>query len=233
MARSKVLLIPGHLCDARMWAGQVGALAAYADAATVTLPAFDSISEFAASALAQHGGRLSVVGFSLGGYVAMEMVRQSPDRIERLALLDTLGHPETAQQTERRKANFSRVDAGQYEQVRAEFTEALIGPVLRSDEKLCRVLREMVNDHSTDVYRAQQCAMMRRPDVRDDLKRIRCHTIVVCGEDDVVTPPRANREIAASIPGACYIPVAGAGHMTPMEQPVAISSLLRYWVQQP
>jgi pimeloyl-ACP methyl ester carboxylesterase len=89
----------------------------------------------------------------------------------------------------------------------------------------------MTADHPKEVFLAQQQAMMNRPDVREDLGRIRCHTVVVCGEQDMVTPPQASQAIAAAIPRASYVPIPHSGHMVTLEQPVAVSSLLRYWLQ--
>lgn len=232
-AREPLLLIPGHLCDARMWRQVLPALASQADVRVLTPGARDSIAALADDILAVAPARFALCGFSLGGYIALELMRRVPARITRLALLDTSARPDTPARTAARRTGIDAVERGKFSLVVDAFVEMVSGPVLRQDPTLTAELRAMMRSPDPALYIAQQQAMIARPDARPGLAAIDCPTLVAWGEQDVTTPVDGHHEMAALIPGALATGIANAAHMAPMEQPEAVAALLTLWLQFP
>jgi pimeloyl-ACP methyl ester carboxylesterase len=233
MARIPVLALPGVLCDERLWRGAATALADVADFTIVTTTTHDSVIALAAAAVARMSvGRFALAGFSLGGYVALEIMRAAPDRVTALALVDTGARSDPPQSSEWRRraiayARHSRVDR---DAVYAEFLGRLVHPSRRDDEALTTLLRAMADATGTDAFVRQQTAAMHRPDSLPTLATIACPTLVVCGEADQVTPPEWSEEMAAGIAGSELVKIDGAGHMAPLEKPGALHAALRAWL---
>ena len=231
--REALLLIPGHLCNAQMWRHQVAGLADVADVRVATPGARESLAALADDVLAAAPERFALVGFSLGGYIALEIMRRTPDRVSRLALLDTTARPDTPERSASRRSGIAAVERGKFDLVVAAFVEAVSGPVVRDSPALARELRAMMASTGEAAYIAQQRAMIARPDARSGLAVIRCPTLVAWGAEDETTPAEGHLEIAAAIPGAFATAIERAAHMTPMEQPEAVTALLRIWLQLP
>jgi pimeloyl-ACP methyl ester carboxylesterase len=224
-----LLLLPGLLCDARLWRDQAAALTE-ARCIVPDLAHDESIAAMAARALrAAPDGPLAVCGLSMGGYVAMEIMRQAAPRVTRLALFDTSARPDTEQQTRRRRALLALSESGMFRGVTPRLLPQLIHPD-RIATPLGAEVMAMAERVGRPAFHRQQRAIMHRVDSRPDLPRIAVPTLVAVGEHDILTPPELAEEMAAAIPGARLARIPGAAHLPPMETPEAVTTLLRDWL---
>jgi len=223
-----LLLLPGLLCDARLWRDQAAALAPLARPVVADLTRDDRIEAMAARALAAVEGPVAVAGLSMGGYVALEVMRQAPGRVTRLALLDTSARPDTPEQTRRRRGLLSLARTGQFRGVTPRLLPQLIHPS-RLGTPLAEEVMEMAERIGKDAFLRQQEAIMHRVDSRPHLARIAVPTLVGVGAEDALTPPALAEEMAAMIPGARLRRFADAGHLPTMETPEAVTAAMAAW----
>lgn len=229
MHRQTLLLLPGLLCDARLWRDQVAALAPLARAVVADLTLDDRVEAMAARAVAAIEGPFALAGLSMGGYVALEVMRQAPERVTRLALLDTSARPDTPEQTRRRRGLISLSRSGRFRGVTPRLLPQLIHPA-RLDGPLAAEVMAMAERVGQDAFLRQQAAIMHRPDSRPGLGRIAVPTLVGVGAEDALTPPPLAAELAAMIPGARLRHFADAGHLPTMETPEAVNAALAAWL---
>ena len=225
-----LVLVPGLLCSARLYAPQIAALWP-SGAITVANHRRDStMAAIASSILADAPPRFALAGLSMGGYIAFAMLSLAPERILKLALLDTSARPDTAEQTIGRKNFIAMAEAGRL----GEVVETLIPRFLHrdrsNDEALKQVVRDMAADTGMEAFVHQQKAIMGRADSRPLLTKIRCPTLVLVGEGDVLTPPELSKEICAGIPGARLIVVPDCGHLSTLEKPHNVNEALAGWL---
>lgn len=224
-----LLLLPGLLCDTRLWRDQAAALAPLARPVVADLTQDDRIEAMAARAIAAVPGRFALAGLSMGGYVALEIMRQAPERVSRLALFDTSARPDTAEQTRRRRGLISLSRAGQFRGVTPRLLPQLIHPS-RLEGPLAAEVMAMAERVGQQAFLRQQAAIMHRPDSRPDLPRIAVPTLVGVGDGDALTPPDLAAEMAALIPGARLRHFADAGHLPTMETPEAVTAEMAAWL---
>lgn len=230
MTRPHLLLLPGFLCDARLWQHQAAALAATAHVTVADLGDEDSIAAMASAVLAQApADAFALAGFSLGGYVALEILRQAPQRVLALALLDTSARPDTDENTEARLQSI-RLATVDFPAVIEGLLPKLLHPAHLDDPSLLEVIRAMANSQGAQVCIDQQRAMIGRVDSRPDLYRIACPTLVLCGSDDAITPPEVHREMADAIAGAQLTIIENCGHLSPLEQADEVCAQLQRWL---
>lgn len=230
MTRPHLLLLPGLLCDARLWQYQAAALAASAHVSVADLGDEDSIAAMASAVLAEApADEFALAGCSLGGYVALEILRQAPQRVLALALLDTSARPDTDENSEARLQSI-RLATVDFPAVIEGLLPKLLHPAHLDDPSLLEVIRAMANSQGAQVCIDQQRAMIGRVDSRPDLYRIACPTLVLCGSDDAITPPEVHREMADAIAGAQLTIIENCGHLSPLEQPDAVSKELEHWL---
>jgi pimeloyl-ACP methyl ester carboxylesterase len=167
----------------------------------------------------------------MGGYIAFEIMRQAPQRVLKLALMDTGARPETAEQTARRQGPMAMARAGKLIEVADESFVFFVHPNRHGDVALRDTVRAMAEETGVEAFLRQQQAIMRRPDSRPTLAAIRCPTLMLVGEQDEGTPPELAREIAAAIPGARLVIVPDSGHLSTIEQPQAVTKALVEWLQ--
>ena len=229
MPRIPLLLLPGLLCDARLWRDQATGLADRADPVVADLTLDPGVGEMAARALAMVEGRFALAGLSMGGYVALEVMRRAPDRVERLALFDTSARPDTPEQSRQRRGLMAMTRQGRFKGV----TPRLLPRLLHARNlggPLAEAVMAMAERVGRDAFLRQQAAILGRPDSRGDLPGIAVPTLVAVGEADVLTPPDLARELAAAIPGAVLHVLPGCGHLPSMEEPEAVTALLHAWL---
>ena len=229
MQPTTLLLLPGLLCDGRLWRDQVAALGPLARAVVADLTQDDRVEAMAARALASVEGRFALAGLSMGGYVALEVMRQAPERVERLCLLDTSARADTEEQTRRRRGLLSLARTGQFRGVTPRLLPQLIHPS-RLETPLAAEVMAMAERIGKDAFLRQQEAIMHRPDSRPGLARIAVPTLVGVGAEDALTPPALAAEMAALIPGARLRHFADAGHLPTMETPEAVNAALAAWL---
>ena len=233
-AKEALLLLPGLLCDATVWRHQLAALSDdYAVKAADGLVG-DSISAMAAKLLDQAPPRLSVAGHSMGARVALEMIRMAPERIDRLALLDTGVHPVREGEPARRQI---LVDLAFRDGMRA-LAEQWLPPMVHAPNfaagsELRRALFAMVERMSPELHCDQIHALLTRPPAESVLSAIQCPTLIGVGEFDAWSPLEAHREMKNRIANARLVVFTDSGHMAPMEAPGAVTEALRDWMRSP
>ena len=227
--RPPLLLLPGFLCDEDLWRDQLTGLAGVADGRVADLGHGDSIAALARQVLATAPPRFALAGFSFGGYVAQEIARQAPQRIERLALLDTSFHADTPERiAQRRAANKSVSLPGEFRGMTEQLLPSFIAAERLHDVALVQRINAMTLRQGREVFVRQNA--MRREDGAAVLRGLACPVLVLCGRHDVLTPPALHREMAALMPQAGLVVVEDSGHMSPMEQPAAVTLAMRQWL---
>jgi pimeloyl-ACP methyl ester carboxylesterase len=166
----------------------------------------------------------------MGGYNALTMLRRAPERVRRLALLDTSARPETPEQTERRKPQIALAQAGRFAEVPALQFPIFVHRDRQNDDALRARVRLMAEETGAEAFLRQQRAIMTRPDVRPLLAAIKCPTLVLVGDGDELTPPALAQEIAAGIAGSRLVVVPDCGHLSTMERPDAVNRALIEWM---
>ncbi len=183
-----LFLLPGLLCDEALWRPQVEGLADIADPVVADLGQDDSAAAMARRALAAAPPEFALAGLSMGGYVAQEIMRQAPERVLRLALLDTNARADTPEQTARRRGLIELSEKGEFKGVTPRLLPLLVHPARTEDGPLTEIILGMAEHIGKDGFLRQQKAIMARPDGREDLRRIRCPSLVLCGRQDALTP---------------------------------------------
>ena len=210
-----LILVPGLLCTADLWAHQIAHLGDVAvPMVTAEHARHDSLGAIAAAILGAAPHRFALAGLSMGGYIALEIMRQAPERVAKLALLDTSARADTAEQMARRQELLAQASIGQFKGVTPRLLPFLLHPDRLQDKALVNRVLQMAADIGKEGLFRQQRATMARPDSRDDLARIACPTLVLCGDGDRLTPPERAEEIAAGIAGARLVLIAACGHLS-------------------
>lgn len=225
-----LVLLPGLLNDHRLWAHQRVALA---DLAAITVPDLtrdDSIAALADRVLSEAPPRFALAGLSMGGYVAMEIMRRAPERVERLALVDTTARPDTPEQTQRRRDALAVAQAGGFDKIMPTMLPVLVHPDNLGRDEVAGVAKDMARAVGREAFARQQNAIMNRPDSRPGLPAIACPTLVLVGREDGATPVDRAEEMAGLIPGARLVVIEQCGHLSALEQPEAVSAALRAWL---
>ncbi|HLL10078.1 MAG TPA: alpha/beta fold hydrolase [Rubrivivax sp.] len=228
-----LLLLPGLACDARLFAGQLPALAQHHRVHVSDVHyRCPGLPEMAAALLAEQAGSHILVGCSMGGMLALEILRQAPDRVQAVALLGSSARGDTAELIRLRSQACELFAAGRMAEVLRANLLFAFHPANQGRQALVGDYLAMIERAGAEQLIRQNRAVMARPDSRPLLPQIRCPLLVVCGEADGLTPPEHSREIAEAAVGAELHIVAGAGHMLTMEEPAAVTALLLDWLQR-
>ncbi|SUS07073.1 Alpha/beta hydrolase [uncultured Defluviicoccus sp.] len=230
-SRPPLILLPGLLCDGVLWQHQSQALADIADVSVADLTSQETIGAMASQVLAEAPEQFALAGLSMGGYVALEIIRQAPERVARLALLDTNARADRPQQSADRWALIGLARSGEFKGVTRRLLPLLVHRERVNDEPLANAIFAMAERVGRDAFIRQQRAIMGRPDSRRDLGLIHCPTVVLCGRQDLLTPLAMATEMAEKIPRAVLVAIEECGHLAALEQPQAVSAVLRYWLQ--
>ncbi len=227
-----LVLLPGLLCDEGLWAHQRRHLADVTVASVPDLTGHDGVGDLARHVLAGAPPRFALAGLSMGGYVAFEIMRQAPERVAKLCLVDTTARPDTDEQQERRRALVKLAQTGKFKGVTPRLLPLLIHPDRMEDDAVAGEVMRMAERVGRDAFCRQQNAILNRPDSRPDLPRIQCPTLVITGREDQLTPPDRGQEMADGIADAKFALVEHCGHLAPLEQPAATTALMRMWLTQ-
>jgi pimeloyl-ACP methyl ester carboxylesterase len=221
-----VVLIPGLLCSARLYAEQVPQLWRLGPVTIADHTRDDSMRAIALRILAAAPPRFALVGLSMGGYLGFEILRQAPERIVKLVLLDTSARPDTSEQSAMRRAQIELAKGGRLAEVVDASIPRLVLPKHRSDPLLRQVLHRMAAEVGVEAFVRQQHANIGRPDSRPGLGAIRCPTLVLVGDGDEITPLDRAAEIASGIGGARLVAIPESGHSSTIEQPEFVTQAL-------
>lgn len=230
MATRNLILLPGLLCDQALWAHQVKSLADTVQVTVADLSQDDNIAAMAERTLAKAPRTFALAGLSMGGYVAQEIMRQAPERVERLALFDTTARADTAEKAQTRRDLIRLADLGKFKGVTPRLLPTLIHPARIEDPAVADVVLAMAVRIGQEAFKRQQNAILSRKDGRADLEAIRVPTLIACGREDIVTPVALHEEMAAAITGSRLVVIEDCGHLAPLERPYAVSALMRYWL---
>lgn len=220
------VLVPGLLCTPRLYQEQIPALWRLGAVTVADHTRDDGMSGIALRVLSAAPERFALVGLSMGGYVALEIMRQASERVVKLALLDTTARPDAAEQTEARQRQIELAQNGRFSEIARLLFPRFVAAARHSDRALEAIVRKMADDTGADAFVRQQTAIMKRADSRPNLGAIACPTLVVVGEQDTLTPPDRAAEMAAAIPGAREVVVPECGHLCTLEQPEALTRAL-------
>jgi pimeloyl-ACP methyl ester carboxylesterase len=221
-----ILFIAGLLCSPRLYGNQIPALWHFGPITVADHTRDDAMDAIARRILSMAPPSFVLVGLSMGGYIALELLRQVPDRVLKLALLDTTARPDTHEQSERRRARIDLAQHGRYPEIPDLLFPLLVHPSRRDDEGLRQTCCLMAAETGSEAFVRQERAIMTRPDSRPGLGSISCPTLVLVGDSDQVTPPDHAAEIAAAIPGAQLVVLRECGHLSTLEQPDRVTRLL-------
>jgi pimeloyl-ACP methyl ester carboxylesterase len=224
------VLIPGLACTSDLFALQLAALWPGGAVMVASTLEGGTMPEIARAILAQAPPRFALAGLSMGGYVSLEIMRQAPERVARLALLDTSARPDEPEQTETRRVLMARARGGELEAVLTETAPRLLHPDHRDDPVLIGIQKQMGQSVGVEAYCRQQEAIIGRADSRPHLANIGVPTMALVGDEDGVTPPDRAKELADAIQGASLMIIRNAGHLSTLEQPTAVNHALTEWL---
>jgi pimeloyl-ACP methyl ester carboxylesterase len=228
--RETLLLLPGLLCDSYTFAAQRDALSSEINVVVPLFWGLDRLEDMAALALDSATGKLAVLGFSMGGRVAMEMWRQAPDRIARIGLMDTGTHAVRPGEPEKRQELIDLAYREGMAALAARWLPPMVHPDRVDDPALIGPLTEMVCRATPEIHEKQLQAQLRRPDTAPLLPTINVPSLVVVGRQDAWSTPAQHEEMTRLIPGAKLVVIEESGHFVPVEQPGALTSAIRGWL---
>ncbi len=188
-----------------------------------------TIAEIAAHILERAPPRFALAGISMGGYISLEIMRQAPERVVKLALLDTSARTDTPEQTAARRTMLESARGADFEAWMRKIIAAVLHPSRQADHVLIEVNVRMAVTVGFPLFEQQQRAIIRRQDTRSILPGIKIPTLVLVGDADVVTPPELSEEIAAAVAGSELVVIPECGHASTIERPELVSAALLKW----
>ncbi|WP_299742866.1 alpha/beta fold hydrolase [uncultured Tateyamaria sp.] len=228
-----LVFLPGMMCDARLFGPQIAELSSEFSVMVSPVTRGERIEEIASGLLDELPQRFALAGLSMGGIVAMEILRRAPDRVTRLALMDTNPLAETPQVAAAREPQIVRVRTGRMDEVmRDEMKPNYLAPGPYRNEILDLVM-DMASALGPEVFVRQSRALQRRRDQQGTLRKCKVPTLVLCGAHDELCPVKRHTFMAELIPGAELKVLDDAGHLPTLEMPAETTQALRDWLKQP
>jgi pimeloyl-ACP methyl ester carboxylesterase len=228
-----LLLIPGLNCTARVFSALIPPLWSAGPVMVADHRQGSTIAEIAASILESAPPRFHLGGFSMGGYIALEIMRWAPQRVAKLALIDTSARPDTPEQSERRREAIAIVNAGGLDRILNAQFPLIVDPAHKDDKDLLEIHLGMGRALGAKAFVRHSEAIITRPDSRPSLAELKCPTAIVVGESDKITPPDAAEEMAGAISGAKLTRIPSGGPQTPLEQPQAVAEAVLELLRSP
>ncbi len=225
-----IVLVPGLLCSPLLYANQIPALWQFGPVMVADHRRDETMDAIAKRILAAAPPRFALAGLSMGGYISYAILRAAPERVARLALLDTGSRADLPEQSERRKAQIELARNGRLADIAETLWHVFVHKDRQGDAALKKIILHMAQHTGADAFIRQQMAIMSRPDSRPDLPKIKCPTLVLVGEGDQLTPPKLSEEIAKEIPNSRLVVVRDSGHLSTLERPDAVNTALVEWM---
>jgi len=230
-AKPGLVLVPGLLCDALLWTAQIEALEAHVECWVADHTRSGTMAGVAADVLRDAPfERFAAAGLSMGGYVALEIVRQAAQRVDRLALLDTSARADTPEQLEKRQGLIALAQRGRFIGVTQALLPLLLHRARLGDDKLVSTVKKMAINIGQEAFIRQELAIMSRADSLPLLPAITCPTLVLCGRQAALTPPERHEEMARALPAAQLRVIEECGHLSTLERPAEVSAALQRWL---
>ncbi|MEZ5893320.1 MAG: alpha/beta hydrolase [Parvularculaceae bacterium] len=225
-----MLLLPGLLCDQTVWRAQAER---FSRDHNVIIPDYgdaDSIGDMAERALALAPGRFALAGHSMGARVAIELARRAPQRVERLAILDTGVHGVSEREREKRKAFLKIADEEGMDALCDAWLPPMVHPARRHDDAFMAPLRAMVTRFTPQRFAAQINALLNRPDAAAAVATIECPLLIGVGRQDEWSPVEQHEDILRITGRGGFVIFEDCGHMAPCEAPEAVNDALSAWL---
>lgn len=226
-----LIFLSGMMCDARIFAPQIAALAGDRVITTPTITAHASVQELAAEILANAPPEFALAGLSMGGIVAMEVVAQAPDRVDRLALLDTNPRAETPEVAARRAPQIEAVKSGQLQDVMRKQMMPFYLADASAHPEIINLCWDMAEALGTDVFARQSLALRDRPDQQETLRNYHGKSLVLCGEHDRLCPLERHQLMHDLLPDSTLEIIPNTGHLPTLEQPTPTTAALARWLE--
>ncbi|MDF1669886.1 MAG: alpha/beta fold hydrolase [Roseovarius sp.] len=228
-----LVFLPGMMCDARLFGPQLAALSPHYTLTVAPITKGDRIEEIASNLLDSLPRKFALAGLSMGGIVAMEIMRRAPDRLTRIALMDTNALAETPQSAANYEPMIIKARSGRLAEAVPEFmpAEVLAAGPYRND--VMELVADMAENLGAEVIIRQARALQRRRDQQATLRRCKVPALVLCGAEDGLTPVKRHSFMAELIPYADLRIIEGAGHLPTLEQPEATTAAILEWLKQP
>jgi pimeloyl-ACP methyl ester carboxylesterase len=226
-----ILLVPGLVSSPRIYAPVVPALWRFGPVSVANHIRDDNMGAIARRILAEAPPRFALAGHSMGGYIAFEIVRQAPDRVAKLALINTQARPDTPEATTRRRDMIARAQAGDYHAILDELFPGFVHPSRLGEAGLRQLVHDMGDDIGVEAFVRQQTAILSRADSRPTMAWIKCPTLVLTGDADNTIPNSLSVEMAQGIPGARLTIIPDCGHLPQVEQTQACADALVEWMR--
>jgi pimeloyl-ACP methyl ester carboxylesterase len=230
VSKKTLLLLPGLLNTRRLFEHQIQSLSDIADCVVPELWHHDSMGAMAEAALALASGDFALAGFSMGGYVSFEIMRRAPERVERLALIDTQAIPDSPEATSRRHGLMEQTRIGRFHGVQPSLLPQIVHNSHLHNPAITQPILDMARDVGAEGFLREQSAMIARPDSRPLLVDIAIPTVVIVGRQDQATPLARSEEMAADISTSRLVVLEDCGHMSPLEKPEEMTTALRRWL---
>lgn len=227
--QTPLVLIPGLLCDERLWEHQKVALGHSRKVCIPDVSLDSSIAQMAERTLDEAPPFFALAALSMGGYVAMEIMRKAPERVTKLALLDTMVRPDDEARTKARRDLLTLAQIGRFKGVTPHLIPRLMHPRCIGTS-VADTVQAMAQALGAEGFIRQQQAIIERPDYRPVLNTIAVPTLIVVGENDEITPPAESEEIHRGIPRSRLVFLAECGHLPPLEHPGLTTRLLSSWL---
>ena len=232
MPRATLVLLPGLLNTRRVFERQIEALSDVADCIVPELWRHDTVGAMADAALALAPERFALAGFSMGGYVAFEIMRRAAQKVDRLALMDTQAKADSPESLARRRSLLDQTRIGRFHGVQRSLLPQLVHRRHINDDAITQPILDMAQEIGAEGFVREQTAIMARPDSRHMLVDIGIPTVVIVGRQDQVTPLPRSEEMAADIADSRLVVLEECGHMSPLERPAEVTGALRRWLSQ-
>ena len=226
-----LLFIPGLLCTGELFAPQMAVLSQRVRPHVANHTAADSLPAIAASILTAAPAQFALCGLSMGGYIAFEIMRQAPQRVIKLALLDTSAKPDTLERSAIRRQLVARAEAEGLGTVSAALYPQWVHPRRVTDHALATEVATMAANTGVTHFARQMAAIAARADSRPGLGAIQVPTLVLVGRQDAATPVADAEEIARGIAGSTLVVLEECGHLTTLEQPDMVTAALLKWLE--
>lgn len=228
MTSTPLVMIPGLMCDARCFAAQTAAFSSERGVTIANVTRGDTMRALAEETLAQSPPRFALLGFSMGGMAAMQIMRDAPERVERLALVNTIHLPEHEDHSRMRDEQIPRARAGELAKIVGEELTPAYGPAdLAAGVSLCV---RMAEDLGVEAFVNQSRALQTRPDSTETMRGIKVPTLALTGANDILCTPEFNREMSGLAPGSVLRIVEDTAHLALMDRPDAVNAHLREWL---
>jgi pimeloyl-ACP methyl ester carboxylesterase len=228
----QIVFIPGLLLTPEFFSHQADSLSPGHDISYGKTTGMDTITAMAEGVLDETKGSFTPVGLSMGGYVALELARLAPDRLDAMVVMDSNAVPDSDEKIKDRKALIEMSRLGKFKGVTRTLLPRLIAPHHLEDEQLCQKIMDMAGAIGQENFALQQMAIMTRRDQFDTLEAFSKPSLFIAGDCDALTPPEQVRAMADAVKGSRFVEIANTGHLPPLESPEETTASLKDFLKE-